>query len=74
MSVKNNNIAKKRRNGLMLSNDPYALAYQRVVVEPKLNKYKDVILEDYGQYDSDHWEWVQTASIKEIIEWAKNNV
>ena len=55
MSVKKNNIAKKRRNGLMVSNDPYARAYQRVVAEPQLKKYKNIILEDYGQYDNYHW-------------------
>jgi hypothetical protein len=74
MSVKKNNIAKKRRNGLMVSNDPYARAYQRVVAEPQLKKYKNIILEDYGQYDNDHWEWIVSATIKEITEWAKNNV
>ena len=45
------------------------IAAKRVADTPKLNVYREVIFQDWG--DSAHAEWVATASQREIIGWAK---
>ena len=46
----------------------YDKAESRVERSPRLRKYKDIILFDYG---GRHWEWVTYATVKEIESWAQ---
>jgi len=45
-------------------------AWERIAREPKLVEYNDVICYDWAEED-EHWEWVATAPIQEIVDWAQ---
>jgi hypothetical protein len=48
-------------------------AHERVNNIPELQKYEDIIFYDWSNWD-EHIEWVATAPIDEIVDWAKNDV
>ena len=47
-------------------------AFNRVSQTPKLTNYRNTILYD-GNWDhgSEHWEWVVSAPVEEIVAWAE---
>jgi len=51
--------------------EPKRLAQYRISCTEKLKPYKDVLM-DGSQYSERHWNWVCTASAKEITQWAKS--
>lgn len=44
-------------------------AIARVDDTPELDAHRDVILYDWPN-DDEHWEWVCTAPVEEIVDWA----
>jgi hypothetical protein len=56
------------------TNEPPASLYDaaegRVESEPRLQKHADTILYDWPEGD-EHWNWVCTAAIDEIVDWAE---
>jgi len=48
----------------------YGKAERRVNETPALGPYRDVILYDWPEGD-EHWQWVQTAPVAEIVDWAE---
>lgn len=55
--------------GYMLESERmYFDAARRVENSPRLRKYKDIIMTDYG---GRHWHWVIYAKVGEIEAWAK---
>ena len=48
----------------------YEKAKARVEDSPKLSVHADFILADWSE-GNDHWEWVVTASEKEILDWVE---
>ena len=44
-------------------------AQERVENSDALRPYQDVIMYDWPEGD-EHWEWVVTATITEIVDWA----
>lgn len=53
----------------MAGTDEYERAKARVMRSPKLRPLADYILADFRE--SDHYEWVATASVADIHDWAK---
>ena len=47
-------------------------AAQRVADNPELEEYRDLLIENLWDNQSDHLEWVATAPITEILEWAQD--
>jgi hypothetical protein len=47
----------------------YEKAMARLDAESELNTHRDTITSDWNE--SDHWEWVATAEVKEIVDWAE---
>ncbi len=45
-------------------------ARNRVANNSKLNVHSDFILADWNEGE-DHWEWVATASVEEILDWVE---
>jgi hypothetical protein len=45
-------------------------AERRVTNSPKLQPYRDTIMYDWPE-GNEHWRWVLTARISEIIDWAE---
>ena len=53
--------------------EPYAeMAADRVDATPKLRPYRDILIEYDWPNQAEHWQWVATASISEILDWAEN--
>jgi len=50
--------------------DEFETARRRVESEPRLEQYASLILDDWDE-GAEHWQWVATASIDEIVEWAE---
>lgn len=50
--------------------DLYKIAAARVDDNPKLAAHRDFILADWPEGD-EHWEWVATAPVDEIVDWAE---
>lgn len=48
----------------------FQAARYRVEHTPALAPYTDVLLYDWTEGD-EHWEWVRTAPIAEIVDWAE---
>jgi len=46
------------------------MAADRVDGEKRLQPYRDILIE-YDWPEEDHWEWVATAPISEIVDWAE---
>jgi ribulose-5-phosphate 4-epimerase/fuculose-1-phosphate aldolase len=44
-------------------------AKARIDATPELDAHSDTILYDW--YEEDHWEWVCTATVAEIVDWAE---
>lgn len=53
----------------MPGTDEYERAKARVMRSPKLRPLADYILADLG--DPDHFQWVATARVAEIADWAE---
>lgn len=53
----------------MPKTDWHERAHKRVANTPELTSYTSTILYDY--HEEDHWEWVATAPVSEIVDWAK---
>lgn len=52
--------------------EPYAeMADDRVTAEPQLAPYRDLLTEYDWDNQEEHWEWVATAEIEEIVDWAE---
>jgi hypothetical protein len=47
----------------------YEQARRRVQDTPELAAHADFIMADWPEGD-DHWQWVTTAPVAEIVEWA----
>jgi hypothetical protein len=47
----------------------YDAAAMQVEREPDLLPYRETILHEWTEGD-DHWQWVITAPVAEIVEWA----
>jgi hypothetical protein len=45
-------------------------AERRVTNSQQLSKYRDTIMYDWPE-GNEHWRWVLTASVSEIIDWSK---
>ena len=58
---------QNKREGLLNT------AHERVDNIPELREYEDIIFYDWSNWD-EHIEWVATAPIDEIVDWAKNDV
>ena len=54
----------------MIELTEYGKAEKRVNETPALEPYRDVILYDWPEGD-EHWEWVQTATTRDILLWAE---
>lgn len=53
--------------------EPYAeMADDRVKATPALLPYYDLLIDSDWDNQGEHWEWVATADIDEILSWAKN--
>ena len=52
------------------SNQLFLKAEARVDSSPRLRRYADIIFADWSE-GNDHWRWVTTARVSEIVEWAK---
>ncbi len=51
--------------------EPYAImAEDRVAAEPQLSPYHDILIDYDWPNQAEHWEWVATAPIDEIVAWA----
>ena len=50
--------------------DGYAQAKVRVQDTPALAEHADFILADWPEGD-DHWQWVATAPVAEVVDWAE---
>lgn len=46
-------------------------AIKRVGEIDDLNLHSDMILDDGWDYEDGHWEWVATAPVVEIVQWAE---
>lgn len=44
-------------------------ARARIDTTPELDAHRDTILYDW--YEEDHWQWVCTAPVDEIVDWAE---
>ena len=64
------NAAKIARLSLPVRDDWYAKAWRRVQGSPRLGKYEDIVLADYGGGDDDY-RWVAEAKVSEIVAWAE---
>lgn len=51
--------------------DDYAAANRRVQASSELRKYARIIMSDDWREGADHWNWVATAPVSEIVGWAK---
>ncbi|MHC4617969.1 MAG: hypothetical protein ACYTEQ_09470 [Planctomycetota bacterium] len=52
--------------------EPYAeMAEDRTRAEPKLMPFYDLLIEYDWDNQADHWKWVATAPISEIVDWAE---
>ncbi len=49
----------------------YERAQQRVNNSPKLSRYSDIIFADWRNWD-EHLQWVCTATVSEIADWAES--
>lgn len=45
-------------------------AEQRVSDSPKLRPHRDIIMHDWPE-GNEHWRWILTARIGEIVDWAE---
>lgn len=53
--------------------EPYAeMADDRVTAEPALSPHYDLLIEYDWDNQEEHWEWVATADISEIVDWAQD--
>lgn len=52
-----------------MSQSPYDRAANRVNKNKRLAAHAAIILYDWN--DPEHWEWVATAPISEIVDWAE---
>jgi len=59
-------LGSDERSGMELTE--YGKAEAKVDETLALDPYRHIILYDWD--DEGHWEWVQTAPIQEIIDWA----
>lgn len=51
--------------------EPYAeMADDRVSAEETLAPYRDLLIDYDWPNQGEHWEWVATAGIREIVAWA----
>lgn len=50
--------------------DLYEQARRRVNETPALDERRDVVLYEEWANDLEHWEWVTTAEVSEIVAWA----
>ncbi len=48
----------------------YEQAKARMISSPDLQRYADTILA-YWPEEDEHWDWVATGPIEEVIAWAK---
>lgn len=46
----------------------YERAVVRINTTPGLEQYRDILLYDWPE--SEHWDWVASASVEDIIQWA----
>ena len=53
------------------ANDLYESARRRVEATPELSAHSETILYDWAEGDA-HWQWVLTAPVSQIVEWAGN--
>ena len=69
----------RRVTGLVLTDDElanaldwatYERACDRVFATPELKAHADIILEDWRE-GREHWQWVATAPVAEIVSWAE---
>lgn len=52
--------------------EPYGeMASDRVDATPELMPYTDILLESDWDDQAEHWKWVATADVDEIVTWAK---
>ncbi len=49
---------------------PYERAERRVDNSPTLSQHKDFIMADWTEGD-EHWRWVATAKVSEIVDWVE---
>lgn len=53
--------------------EPYGeMADDRVKATPELLPYHDILIDYDWDNQFEHWEWVATAPVEEILDWAKN--
>lgn len=52
------------------SKDWYKEAERRVWVTPELKAHETTIFYDWPEGD-EHWKWIATAPVKEIVNWAE---
>ena len=52
-------------------NREYKLASERIDNTPELEPYRKTIMYDW-QESGEHWAWIATASIQDIIDWAQS--
>lgn len=48
----------------------YQDAISRIDATPELGAFRDALLYDWPEGD-EHWQWVTTASVSEIVDWAQ---
>jgi hypothetical protein len=62
----------KTVNDYQMFDEPYAeMSEDRVNAEPSLVPYYDILIEYDWDNQGDHWRWVATADIDEVIDWAE---
>jgi len=49
------------------------IAQDRVDNTPELKKYEDIIMSDWAE-GAEHWAWVCTTTVDEIVEWASEMI
>lgn len=66
-------VFNKTVEDYQMFDEPYAeMANDRVDAEPELTPYRDLLIEYDWDNQGEHWQWVSTAPISEIVDWAKN--
>lgn len=65
-------IDRMYREEIKMSNkqQPIDAAHERVNSTPELEPYDDVIFADWAEGD-EHWRWIATAPVAEIIDWVE---
>jgi hypothetical protein len=52
--------------------EPFAeMADDRVNAIPSLKEYRDILIDYDWDNQEDHWEWVATGDVGDILDWAR---